>query len=132
MSLSKYNAHIEPIFKSLKLLKVQDILKQQELKFYYKFENNKLPNYLQKLPFIKITSLREHDTRSQHNIHQMKSNHEYAKNCLGYNIPMELNDSPPKIRNIIYTHSLHEFAGYVKLGFLQSYQEDCTIQNCYI
>ncbi len=86
-----------------------------------------LPNYLQNLPFIQNTSLHEHDTRSQHNIHQMKPNHEYAKNCLKYNIPVELNDSPPEIRNIIYTRSLQEFAGYVKLGFLQSYQENCTI-----
>ena len=34
LSLSKYNAHTEPIFESLKLLKVKDILKLQELKFY--------------------------------------------------------------------------------------------------
>ncbi len=37
-SLSKYNAHTEPIFKSLKLLKVKDILKLHELKFYYKYK----------------------------------------------------------------------------------------------
>ncbi len=40
--LSKYNAHTEPIFKELKLLKLNDILKLQELKFYYKFKNIKL------------------------------------------------------------------------------------------
>ncbi len=33
ISLSKYNAHTEPIFKTLKLLKVKDILTLQELKF---------------------------------------------------------------------------------------------------
>ncbi len=35
-SLSKYNAHTEPIFRSLKLLKLTDILKLQELKFYWR------------------------------------------------------------------------------------------------
>ncbi len=40
-SLSKYNAHTESIFKSLKLLKIMDILKLHELKFYYKY--NKFP-----------------------------------------------------------------------------------------
>ncbi len=59
----------------------------------------------------------------------MKPNHEYAKNCLRYNIPVVLNNSPSEIRNTIFTHSLQ---GYVKLRFLQSYQENCTIQNCYI
>ena len=37
VSLSKYNAHTEPIFKRLQLIKVADILKIQELKFYYRF-----------------------------------------------------------------------------------------------
>ncbi len=41
-------AHIGQIFKSLKLLKVKDILKLHELKFYYKYKNNKLPWYLYK------------------------------------------------------------------------------------
>ncbi len=41
MSRSKYNAHTEPIFKKLKLLKNEDILKLQELKLYYKNKNNK-------------------------------------------------------------------------------------------
>ncbi len=51
LRLSKYNAHTKPIFKTLKLLKVIDILNLQELKFYYKYENNVLPYYLQNLPF---------------------------------------------------------------------------------
>ena len=34
---SKYNAHTDPIFKRLELLKISDLLTQQELKFMYKF-----------------------------------------------------------------------------------------------
>ncbi len=34
LSISKYKAHTEPIFKILSLLKVNDILKLQELKFH--------------------------------------------------------------------------------------------------
>ncbi len=37
LSLTKYNAHIEPIFERLKQVKVSDILIMQELKCYYKF-----------------------------------------------------------------------------------------------
>ncbi len=47
LSLSKYNAHTEPIFKKLKLLEINDILKLQELKFYYKYKKNNLPHNLQ-------------------------------------------------------------------------------------
>ena len=40
ISVSKYNAHTEPLFKSLKLLKIEHILKLQDLKLYYKFAHN--------------------------------------------------------------------------------------------
>ena len=45
ISLSKYNAHTEPLFKKYNLLKVQDIFMIQQLKFYHKFVNNNLPLY---------------------------------------------------------------------------------------
>ncbi len=38
LSLSKYNAHSEPLIKKHKLLNICDILKLQELKFYYKYK----------------------------------------------------------------------------------------------
>ncbi len=37
ITLSKYNAHTEPLFKRLKLLKLIDLLHLNELKFYYKY-----------------------------------------------------------------------------------------------
>ncbi len=79
LSHSKYNAHIEPIFREFKLLKLEDILKLQELKLYYKYKNNKLPYYLQNLPFEPNTKTHDHATCLQHNIHQPKTNHVYAK-----------------------------------------------------
>ncbi len=57
--LGKYNSHTEP---NLKLLELNDILKLQELKFYYKFENSKLPCYLSKLQFIRNTIIHGYDT----------------------------------------------------------------------
>ncbi len=56
INLSKHNDHTEPIFKKLKLLKLEDILKLNELKFYYKLENKKTtiifprPTYITKQP----------------------------------------------------------------------------------
>ncbi len=48
ITISKYNAHTEPIFKKLKFLKVEDILKLQQLKCYFKYTNNMLPWYFNK------------------------------------------------------------------------------------
>ena len=42
---SKYNAHTEPIFKTLKLPKINNIFKCQTLKFCYKLINDNLPVY---------------------------------------------------------------------------------------
>ena len=42
---SRYNAHTEPLFKQLHLLKVKDIFDVQCMKFWYKFVNKKLPNF---------------------------------------------------------------------------------------
>ena len=37
ITCSRYNAHTEPLFKTVKLLKFSDLLKLRELNFYYKF-----------------------------------------------------------------------------------------------
>ncbi len=125
-----YNAHTEPIFKTLKLLNVNDILKLQELKFYYKYENNLLPYYLQCLPFQLNSN--SNATKSENKIVQWRPMHEYAKKCTRYNISNTINNTTSNIINKIYTPSIQGFSGYIKQSLLQSYHEQCTITNCYI
>ncbi len=118
----------------LKLLKVNDIRKLQEYKFYFKFKNNKLPHYLQNLPLNGNINVHSHATRTQNNIGQiiMKPIHEYARKCIRYKVPMTINNAPAEIVHKVYTHSLQGFAGYIKTKILQLYQETCTIADCYI
>ncbi len=132
LSHNKYNAHTEPIFKELKLLKREDILKIQELKFYYKYKNNKLAHYLHNLPFKPNTNTHEHLTCIQHNIHQPKTNHVYAKYWVRFDVPSVINNSPKAILDEIDTHSLQGFIRYIKDYVLQSYQEICTVASYYI
>ncbi len=73
-----------PLFKKLKLLKVNDILKPQELQFYYEFKNNKLPHYLQSLAFYTNIETHNYATRIQHNIQQHTCKHTFAKNCVHF------------------------------------------------
>ncbi len=73
ISHSKYNAHTEPIFKTLKLIKVKDILTLQELKFYYKYKYNKLPHYLQNLSIRPNSETHINETRIQNEIHLSKN-----------------------------------------------------------
>ncbi len=69
LSLSKYNAHTDCFFKNSKLFKENDILNVHELKFYYKYKNNKLPYYLKMLPFHADTKTHGHDTYIKYNMH---------------------------------------------------------------
>ena len=132
ISLSKYNAHTEPIFKMLQLLKVTDILRQQELKLYYKFKQGNLPIYHLQMPFNENTSTHNHNTRQQHNIHQPYARHEYAKRCLRFDLPKIINNTPSHILDKASTHSLNGFAWYIKQSIINSYNDKCIIENCYI
>ncbi len=116
----------------LKLLKVNDTLKLQELKFYYKYKNNKLPHYLQILPFHPNTKTHDHDTHIKHHIHHLRGIHVFAKNCVRFDIPRIVNNCPNFILDKISTPSIHGFSGYIKTHFLQSYKENYTIVNCYV
>ena len=42
ISCNRYDVHAEPLFKSLNLLKAEDILKIKALKFYYKYSKKNL------------------------------------------------------------------------------------------
>ncbi len=59
----------------------------------------------------------------------MKPYHEYARKCLRYHIPFVINNA--EIIDKIDTHILQGFAGYIKLRILQSYQDNCTLLDCY-
>ena len=43
ITVNKYNSHTEPFKKKLNLLKIEDILKLQELKFRFKYIFKNLP-----------------------------------------------------------------------------------------
>ncbi len=124
LSHSKYNAHSEPLFKKHKLLKICDILKLQELKFYYKYKNSKLSHYLQSLSFQTNSNTHNHATRIQHKIHQPMGNHVFAKNCIILIYPCLSVNAPNSIIDQIYTHNLQGFFGYMKAHILQSDQEN--------
>ncbi len=132
ISLSKYNAHTEPILKDLRLLKVTDILKLHELKFFYKYKNNMLPSYLLDMPFNQNTSVHEYNTRQQQNIHQPLAKHEFAKKCIRFHLPHIINSTSSNILDKVHTHSLQGFSWYIKQNMLQNYTDTCLIVNCYV
>ena len=63
ISSSKYNAHSEPLFKALDILKIEHLLSQSCLKFVYKFKKHELPKYFLSLQCVPRSSVHDHDTR---------------------------------------------------------------------
>ena len=129
---SKYNAHTSNIFKQLKLLKICDILTIEQLKFYYKYTHNQLPQYLQGIPITINQNLHTHNTRQANEIHVTRIHPEFARRLVRNSIPYTINNLPEQVVSKIRTHSLTRFTTYAKHFCIQSYQESCTLSNCYV
>ena len=131
ITLSGYSTHSEPLFKQLNMLKIADQLRLQELKFYFKYILKNLPAYLLDWEIISNANIHIHDTRTSSKIHTARSNHEFAKKCLKYNLPHIINDTPEIVVEKIYTHSLRGLTTYAKQFLIQKYTDTCAIPNCY-
>ena len=82
ITCSKYNAHSEPLFKELKLLKIEDIRKLQELKCYYKLVHRQLPSYFNCISVTTINAVHQHNKRQSGNLYSDRIKHDFAKRCI--------------------------------------------------
>ena len=132
ITLAKYNSHTDPIFKQLNILKLDDISALHELKFCYKLENNMLPMYFNDRLFMKISQGHRYETRRNNNFQIPIFKHSFIKKTIRYKIPYIFNNSPDLIINKIYTHSYDGFCRYIKRHYINLYENNCNITNCYI
>jgi len=129
---AKYNAHTEPIFKSLGLLKISDILRVIEYKFMYKLENQLLPQNFLTGMFITNANIHNYNTRHAYEFRLPQSKHDFVKNSIRFRLPTIINDAPEHFKNKIQTHSLQGFTKYIKLRIIENYSSICHIPFCYI
>ena len=132
ITCSKYNAHTAPIFKSLSLLKVEDIFKISLLKLFWKLKNRKLPSYFTNM-FAPIAAVAHtHDTRNRLMETAQMPRTASAADTLRYYLPQFLETVPRAIKDKVNTHSFKGFTHYVKIFYIDSYSVVCDIPNCYI
>lgn len=129
---AKYNSHTEPLFKKLQVLKLCDLVELNELKFYFKYCNNKLPFYLSSIPITTNLNIHNHNTRTSGKLHLYTIKHEFAKYCLRNHIPTTINKQPTNIISKVNTHSYHGFKIYIKRELIEKYNETCLLRNCYV
>ena len=132
ISLSKYNAHTAPIFKHLRLLNLEHLFRLQCLKFYHKLVNKNVPVYFNCIPIQQNLDIHSYNTRQKHKLHTPLSKHCFAKRSLRFTLINLVNESPECIYNKFKTHILSGFSKYVKNYYINTYQELCTLPNCYI
>ena len=65
MTFSDFKCHTNPLFLQSKLLKVRDIIKQQQLKLVYEFYKNLLPTDLQSISELN-SDIHSYQTHSAH------------------------------------------------------------------
>ena len=130
ITCSKYNAHTDPIFKKLNLLKLSDLYNVSVLKFYHKFKNDKLPLYFKDI--ISITSQHNYQTRGRSNPNFNYTRTSHAKHSIRNHMPVFLSTLPNSIKDKFDTHSLHGFSLYCKKFYINKYEISCNIRNCYV
>ena len=131
VSNSQYNAHTEPLFKILNMMKLEDIFKLNLLKLYYKFENNTLPSYHMNI-FKKNQQNERYHLRNEHVLHHSTCNTKGGEHTIRYYLPREIEKTPMCILNKVFSHSFKGFSSYCKKFFIQKYITVCSLINCYI
>ena len=132
IKLEKYNAHTEPIFKELKLLKIDDLYSLQILKFYYKLVNKVLPTYFDSMLPKRSSEVHQRHTRQSNNYVIPMVNDEFARKCIRYLLVHSINNTPKQITEKTDTHSYIGYTLYIKNYIMDKYSPVCTIRNCYI
>ena len=129
---SSFLAHTDPIFKNLKLLKVNDIFQHKQLKFYYNFINNQLPEYFRNFQIKTSSEIHNYNTRNRNYLFKERTNLGSTRKCIRYEIIDTLNNIPNNVLDKVFSHSKAGFASYAKQYFIDGYTVTCTIAKCYV
>ena len=130
---AKYNAHTDKLFKSLNLLKVDDIFKLQCLKFYYRLRKNTLPLYFSSnFRFTRNADVHDRQTRHGNVFRLERVNRMTTRQSIRHHLPNLLNNTSEMIIDSMNTISLLSFKKRAKKLYISEYSEECNKPNCYI
>ena len=129
---SSFRSHTTPLFKTLGILKLQDVFNVFILKFLYNYCNKNLPLYfLTEFSLIKSHDMHSHDTR--HNTARLpRAIKSRTQQCMRFYLINAYNEFPECIVGKVLTHSFLGFGNYAKRHFIDIYPDSCNIQDCYI
>jgi len=129
---SKYNSHTSGIFKSLNLLKLDDIFKVQLLKFYFKLKKGSLPAYWNSFYLVPVASTHNYATRNQHILRTNFTHRSFADKCVRNYMAHFINQTPSCIIDKVQTHSFHGFCWFTRRFIISGYKSECLLENCFV
>ena len=136
---SEYLAHSEPLFKTLELLKIQDLYNLKILKFYYNLSYNRLPSYFNSYLDIintKLPILYDLRPSARPKIRLPRTRLIITESSLLYQLIYLINytntHNPEILRKI--QEKSHSYSGFnfnVSRIYLASYSSICTNRICF-
>ncbi len=139
---SYFIAHTYPLFKSLGILRLDDLYELSVLKFYYKLTNNLLPHYFDTFKFTHSLSSTNTLTSTDDADHSYnlrprrlqlpRIKHAFATKCLKYQLHCIIRDTTDTILAKVNTHSIKGYSWYIKLGRINNYDPNCNLRFCYV
>ena len=118
--------------KSLGILKFEDMVRINILKWYYKYRKGKLPSYFLSYNIRQHSELHTYNTRNSFIIPRNTTRLHGSRYCLRNHASVVLNSFSQNVLDKIYTHSYAGFSRYAKHTIIASYSVDCDIHNCYV
>ena len=115
ITLAKYNAHTEQIFKKLSILKIHDSFSLCQLKFYHNYLNKLLPHHFINMYFKMNNEVHHYSTRISTKLHVSKVIRSFAKRCIRFSLPNLINQSPTCKTDKLLTHSLQGLSHYANI-----------------
>lgn len=128
-----YLSHTDPLFKDSKILKVEDIHTQAQLKFCHKYVNGQLPTYFGQMELKTNSDNHTHWTRQHDELINARPGTEGGRKCIRNSIPKLVNGLSPKFNDALYTQSCRYMRNMFKYDKLESYSSRtrCTDTGCY-
>ena len=132
ISKAKYNAHTDPLFKELHILKICDLLKLKMIMFYYDYERIALPANFNNNFLTRQSMVHMHDTRNSEEFRVPLTNKNYARLKLRYALPGVLNNINTYLMALILSESKHTVKSNFKHSCFDNYRKDCSVIDCYV